>query len=180
MDLNEAKIYVGTYAKYNNGSLKGAWLNLADYNDKEDFYDAVRELHADECDEDGEFQGEPMFQDWEEIPEFMVGESWISEKFWDLLEECGDWNEEKFDCFVEYCENNNRFNDDDVCDMVDNFEDDFIGYYDSEEDFAQQMAEECGEVPDHLFNYIDWESYARDMFMGGGYDYIGGAVFRCC
>lgn len=28
--LSEAKIYVGTYGKYNNGSLSGAWLDLSD------------------------------------------------------------------------------------------------------------------------------------------------------
>lgn len=26
--LSEAKVYVGTYGKYNNGSLSGAWLDL--------------------------------------------------------------------------------------------------------------------------------------------------------
>ena len=30
MDLNEARIYVGTYAKYNNGSLQGEWVELSD------------------------------------------------------------------------------------------------------------------------------------------------------
>ena len=43
--LSEAKVYVGTYAKYNNGSLSGAWLDLSDYSDKEEFYEACRELH---------------------------------------------------------------------------------------------------------------------------------------
>ena len=47
--LSEAKVYVGTYAKYNNGSLSGAWLDLSDYSDKEEFYEACRELHKDEC-----------------------------------------------------------------------------------------------------------------------------------
>ena len=42
--LSEAKVYVGTYAKYNNGSLFGAWLDLSDYSDKEEFYEACREL----------------------------------------------------------------------------------------------------------------------------------------
>ena len=32
--LSAASVYVGTYAKYNNGSLSGAWLNLSDYSDK--------------------------------------------------------------------------------------------------------------------------------------------------
>ena len=35
--LSEARVYVGTYGKYNNGSLFGAWLDLSDYSDKEDF-----------------------------------------------------------------------------------------------------------------------------------------------
>ena len=39
--LSEARVYVGTYGKYNNGSLFGAWLDLSDYSDKEDFYEAV-------------------------------------------------------------------------------------------------------------------------------------------
>ena len=59
--LSEAKVYVGTYGKYNNGSLSGAWLDLSDYSDKEEFYEACRELHKDE--EDAEY----MFQDWENV-----------------------------------------------------------------------------------------------------------------
>lgn len=39
--LSAASVYVGTYAKYNNGSLSGAWLNLSDYSDKEEFYEAA-------------------------------------------------------------------------------------------------------------------------------------------
>ena len=39
-NLSEAKIYVGTYKRYNNGSLAGAWLDLSDYSDKEEFLNA--------------------------------------------------------------------------------------------------------------------------------------------
>ena len=61
-DLMEAKVYVGTYRKYNEGSIEGKWLDLADYTDKADFYEACADLHKDE-------QGpEFMFQDWEGIP----------------------------------------------------------------------------------------------------------------
>ena len=83
--LSEARVYVGTYGKYNNGSLFGAWLDLSDYSDKEDFYEACRELHKDE--EDAEY----MFQDWENVPENLIGESWISENFFTLRDavECG-------------------------------------------------------------------------------------------
>ena len=65
-DLLEAKICVGTYKKYNEGSLFGKWLTLSDYSDKKEFYEACKELHSDE--EDAEF----MFQDWEYIPKGLI------------------------------------------------------------------------------------------------------------
>ena len=49
-NLSEARIYVGTYKKYNNGSLAGAWLDLSDYSDKEEFLNACHELHNNESD----------------------------------------------------------------------------------------------------------------------------------
>ena len=93
--LSEARVYVGTYGKYNNGSLFGAWLDLSDYADKEEFYEACRELHKDE--EDAEF----MFQDYENIPENLISESWISENFFTLRDAGRIWatrNRKPFSC----------------------------------------------------------------------------------
>ena len=53
------KAYVGTYGKYNEGSLEGKWLDLEDYTSYEEFCDACKELHKDE--KDPEF----MIQDWD-------------------------------------------------------------------------------------------------------------------
>lgn len=75
--LSEARVYVGTYNKYNNGSLFGKWLDLSDYSDKDEFLEACRELHKDEQDP------ELMFQDYENIPEALISESWLSEKFFE-------------------------------------------------------------------------------------------------
>ena len=97
--LSEARVYVGTYGKYNNGSLFGAWLDLSDYSDKEDFYEACRELHKDE--EDAEY----MFQDWENVPENLIGESWISENFFtlrDAVEKLSDTEQEAFFVWCNY------------------------------------------------------------------------------
>ena len=57
--MTNLNIYVGTYQKYNEGSLYGKWIDLLDYSDLEEFYKDIRELHKDE--DDPEF----MFQDWE-------------------------------------------------------------------------------------------------------------------
>ena len=59
MDLSEARIYVGTYAKYNNGSLQGEWVELSDFYDLDGFMERCSEIHEDE--EEPEY----MFQAWE-------------------------------------------------------------------------------------------------------------------
>lgn len=69
-------VYVGTYHKYNNGSIMGAWLTINDFKTPEDFWSACRRLHSDE--RDPEF----MFQDYE-LPDELGGcitESYIDTK----------------------------------------------------------------------------------------------------
>ena len=39
-DFSQAAIYVGTYAKYNAGSLFGKWFDLSDFADKDEFLEA--------------------------------------------------------------------------------------------------------------------------------------------
>ncbi len=75
-----AAVYVGTYAKYNNGSIDGAWLDLEDYSDKDTFIAACQELHKDEADP------ELMFQDWEGIPNGMISESHIDSEVFAWLD----------------------------------------------------------------------------------------------
>lgn len=41
--MKNIAIYVGTYGKYNSGSLAGAWLNVNDYESEAEFYEACRE-----------------------------------------------------------------------------------------------------------------------------------------
>jgi antirestriction protein len=65
----EPALYVGTYAKYNDGNIYGRWLKLAEYDGPEAFLQACRELHQDEV--DPEF----MFQDYEGFPRDLYSES---------------------------------------------------------------------------------------------------------
>lgn len=68
-----ASVYVGTYRKYNEGSLKGAWLNLDDYSTYGEFVKKCREVHSDERDP------ELMIQDSEGFPDGLDCMEWISE-----------------------------------------------------------------------------------------------------
>ncbi|HHE4551427.1 TPA: antirestriction protein ArdA [Escherichia coli] len=44
-------VYVGTWAKYNNGSIEGCWFNdLTVFETESDFLSAARKFHQDEKD----------------------------------------------------------------------------------------------------------------------------------
>ena len=81
-----AGVYVGTYKKYNEGSLFGKWLDMSDYDSYEDFIVACKELHKDED------EPELMFQDFDFDSEVrlvlkqLVSESHVDPQAWDVFE----------------------------------------------------------------------------------------------
>ncbi len=141
----QPRLYVGTYAKYNAGSIAGDWLNLEDYPDRDAFLEACAELHKDET--DPEF----MFQDFEGFPR-----AWYSESsappdiFWEWLE----LSDEERAAFGVYADNMGG----DV--TVEDFREAYQGAWDSGAAFAENIAEECGEIPKDLPTWIviDWEA----------------------
>lgn len=74
--MNDPKIYVGTYAKYNAGDLSGAWLSLRDYATYEELIEACLELHSDEADP------ELMIQDCEDFPDGLDCMESLSREEW--------------------------------------------------------------------------------------------------
>lgn len=156
-DLLDAKIYVGTYKKYNEGSLFGRWLTLSDYSDKEEFYDACKELHSDE--EDAEF----MFQDWEGIPEGLISESWISEAVFELIGQADIIKDmDAFLAFVPFA--GFSFEEEEVGYLFSKFSDCYHGRYDSEEDYVTVLVDECYNLPEIVRTYFDYEKYRKDLF----------------
>jgi len=149
------QIYVGTYAKYNNGNRKGAWLDLEKFADKADFLAACAELHKDEA--DPEF----MFQDFEGFPKAMYSESSVSDAIWEWLELGEDDRE-----LLAVYQDNVRDDAD-----IDEAREKFMGKgYRDESDWAAEWLKETGGlegVPKHLENYIDFEAYANDARMSG-------------
>ena len=148
------RIYVGTYAKYNDGSLFGKWLDLEDYIDSNEFYEACAKLHADEDDP------EMMFQDWEGIPDGMVSECSVDPKCWSLIEAYDEFGEDEVNA---YCACFGEWNESD-------FEARYRGEFSSWEDMAEVLLEETGqlnEIPESLRYYFDYEKYARDIRFSG-------------
>lgn len=149
INTSEARVYVGTYAKYNDGSIFGEWLTLSDYTDKDEFYDACRELHDDE--EDPEF----MFQDYENIPNGLIGECWISDSIFEVLEALEDMDETRKEAFLIWCDNGHRkLSESDINDLISDFNDDYIGEYKDEEDFAYEQVEQM-DLPEFAKTYFD-------------------------
>lgn len=144
------RVYVGTYAKYNAGSLFGKWLNLDYYVDKSEFIAACRELHKDEADP------ELMFQDYEDIPNWMISESNIDDCVWEFMEAYdefgGDTVMAYVDCFGSWDKSQ--------------FHERYLGRYDSWVDMAEELLDKTGhldELPEWAQPYFDYEAYARDI-----------------
>lgn len=99
-NLMQASVYVGTYGKYNSGSIAGKWLKLSKYESKNEFLQVCKKLHKDES--DPEF----MFQDYEDVPESMIGESFISDEIWKVLAVLKKYDANRQEAFAEWCEAN--------------------------------------------------------------------------
>ncbi|TDE13206.1 MULTISPECIES: antirestriction protein ArdA [Dyadobacter] len=176
----EFRIYVGTYAKYNDGSLFGKWMDLSDYIDLKDFYQACLELHQDEKDP------ELMFQDWEYIPDFLISESSLNEYTFEYLEEVTGMDEDRARALEIYCKDIASWPDKDKYfqELLEEFNDCYHGYYggpmkDPQIEYAYQYVEDTGlltDVSPTIERYFDYEAFAKDLFMDG-YTQIEGHVF---
>lgn len=172
MDIQEAQIYVGTYRKYNEGSLFGKWMQLSDYSDLEEFIEACKELHKDE--EDPEL----MFQDWEEIPEGLINESWLSEDFFEFRDVVETLKNEDQDAFMVWVDFDSQdLANEDPYNLVSKFRSAYHGKYTSEEDFAYQLVINGYDLSEFSQTYFDYEKFARDLFMTD-YWFEDGYVFR--
>lgn len=172
IDIDEASVYVGTYGKYNSGSLFGKWLKLSDYSDKKEFYEACAALHKNEYDP------EYMFQDYENIPQGLIGESWMSDNLFAVLEAIKEMDNTNREPFMIWCSNgHHELAEEDIEDLISTFEDEYIGAYDKEEDYAYELIQERKDLNDFAKQYFDYESYARDLFCGN-YWFDDGHVFH--
>lgn len=145
-----ARIYVGTYAKYNSGSIAGAWVDLERFADKDEFYQFCAELHKDE--EDPEF----MFQDYEGFPERFYSESGLDDELFEFLA-LEESERELLEAYIECT--------DDTSATLEDAQENFYGQYSSDVEFVQELLESTGDMPTDFPSYIviDWEATARQV-----------------
>lgn len=141
-------VYVGTYRKYNEGSLKGKWLNLEDYADEDEFLKACFELHSDE--EDPEL----MFQDYQGFPERFYSESNINPAVWEWLELDED-DRELLEVYIDKVIGGSFPFLKDELKSIDQARDAFMGKFDSEADWAQEFLDQTeGLNKDNAGSYL--------------------------
>lgn len=165
---DEPALYCGTYGKYNSGNLRGMWLNVSTFDSYEDFENFCLAIHADEE------EPELMFQDYENMPGSLYHESMGEEgfnKIAEYCELCDDYGVSAVEDFLEW----------DSTDDLDRMHDAYVGVYDSEEDFAEEIVSDCYDLENMMGSlacYFDYEKFARDLFMGDYYFGSHGTVFR--
>ena len=150
------RIYVGTYAKYNDGSIDGEWVDLTDFaHDYDGFVKHCREIHKDE--KDPEF----MIQDYEGFPRKWYHESGLptEEEFDKIIEisELDDSEKNAYDAYLEL-----DFSDD----SIEAFREHYYGTYDGDYDLGMDFVDRFG-MPDNPEQYFDYDRFGRDLM----YDY---------
>ena len=161
-------LYCGTYGKYNSGNLRGMWVDLSTFDYYEDFENFCLAIHADEADP------ELMYQDYENMPRSLYHESMGEEgfnKIAEYCELCDDYSVEAIDDFLEWSSS----------DDLGRMHDAYVGVYDSEEDFAEEIVSDCYDLDNMMGSlacYFDYEKFARDLFMCDYYFGSHGTVFR--
>ena len=167
-DSDSPALYCGTYGKYNSGNLCGMWVDLSTFDSYEDFENFCLAIHADEADP------ELMYQDYENMPRSLYHESMGEEEFNNLLEYCelcDDYSVSAVDDFLEWSSS----------DDLGRMHDAYVGVYDSEEDFAEEIVSDCYDLDNMMGSlacYFDYEKFARDLFMCDYYFGSHGTVFR--
>ena len=81
-----AGVYVGTYNKYNEGSLFGKWLDMSDYDSYEDFIAACKELHKDEDEPEFMFQDFDFDSKVQPVLKQLVSEQYVNPQAWDVFD----------------------------------------------------------------------------------------------
>lgn len=159
-------IYVASLADYNNGTLRGRWIDAA--REPEAIYADINAMLAQSPEENAE---EFAIHDYDQFGSCRINEFDSIEKVSRIARGIKEYGE----AFAAWAE----LHDGDP-ERLDDFSDAYLGQYDSTQDFAERMADDFGyadelaKLPESLQPYVHFDSaaLARDMEMGGDIDVV--------
>ena len=164
-------VWIGSLGDYNAGILRGQWFDLDDY-DLDELTAAVEELTNDG--QNDYFIADSMSDYRVEVSEYENLES-LYEKYNIVKDIIDEYDENAADVIAAYT---NNISDD--LNNISGYE--FYFYSDcyTMADVAFEYLDQTGgldEMPEHLRNYFDYDSYGRDMEIEGNFYYAGGGVY---
>ncbi len=151
------KIAITDLKDYVEGILRFHWLDLKEYSTADEITSFIEEYLKKRSKETSELHEEWFVTDYDEFVD--LGEYPNLDDVEQAVELSKEHGWEEVSTYYE------NFNE------LDNFEEAFNGVWDSEEDFAYETANDIysEEQLGQLATYIDWEKYARDLFIS---DYV--------
>lgn len=149
------QIYVACLSAYNNGKLHGEWIDADQHPD--DIMEEIKEMLKNSPEADAE---EFAIHDYQGFYDIQIHEYESIEKL-SILAKLITKHGEPFTVWL--------LDKGGVDEVDDESEDEFIENYhgeqDSEVQYAENLMTDCYEIPDFLESYINWDKWARDLFL---------------
>lgn len=161
----QPRIYVACLAAYNNGTLHGRWIDADQSPD--DIRAEITEMLAASPEptaeewaiHDYEGFGEIRLSEWESLVRVSALGSLIDAhgpafSIWYMAQDAYPLEEEE---------------------LEEKFHEQWEGVHDSESSFADYLLDQTGQLsqlPEWARTYFDFESYARDLRLGGDYSFV--------
>jgi len=159
--------YFACLAAYNNGRLHGAWVDLEEIDSIEELQECISWILAT--------SPEPFAEEWA-MHEHSGLPNCLSRSEWPDLEALASYGSElaAISGDPEEVAEAYRLLCDDLGEVVSasDFEERYCGRHDSGEDFAAELAEETGSIPEGAawpLTCIDWEQAWRELEISGDY-----------
>lgn len=142
-------VWICALGAYNNGDHHGQWIDLEEADTKEKLQAKIDKILKS--------SPQPGEEEWAMhdsigLPTFISSTEWPDwDKVLEYVENASDFKcTQALECYQVCCENNLRVM------SIDDYEECFVGVYESEEDFAQEDQESRADLG-VLASYIDWE-----------------------
>jgi antirestriction protein len=156
-------VYIACLAAYNSGRLHGAWIDLEGDTDEDDLQEAIAWVLA--------ASPEPGAEEWA-MHDSCGLPGYLSRTEWPALGDLVAWvdglsayaDEDTREAYRLECENQGQTIGED------SFRETYCGTYSSGEYYAQELAEDCGSLPQSLpwpLNCIDWKDAWRQLTFDG-------------
>ena len=162
-----ARAWIGCLASYNAGTLHGQWVDLEG---EDELAEACEQILKTSPEGDAE---ELWVMDHEGLPIDAECSPAEALRYGLIVTQCelAGFSSELVAHALE-CLPEDEHHADTVTDWI---QDRYAGTALTPEDWAEQFAEDTGQLPEGPFaNYIDWKAYARDLQLGGDVVFLPG------